>query len=153
MKSASRYWMLRAYVATRALVVVFNMLIDPSTLTRKAVETSGTIGWFAVSALGALALLALVDVFVNDLCPDRFVLNSFMKRRHLVYMALSVGLMSMSYIALKGGAMAAVSYFWVDACFACGVAIADLFARHQKDRRNSDRRFSTRRDHERRSLA
>lgn len=145
--------MLRAYVAVRALLVVMNMLIDPHTLTRKAVDSTGPVGWFAVSALGAVALVALIDVLVNDLFPERFSLPSFFKRRHLVYMALSLGLMSMCMVAFRGGAVAAVTYFWVDACFACGVAIADLFARHHQDQRQVERRTTNRRGPDRRSLA
>lgn len=116
-------------------------------------DINGALGWFSISVLGAVALIALFDVIANDLCPDPLVLPSFLKRRHMVYMALAMGFMSMCMVAFKGGALSIVSYFWVDACFACGVAIADLFARHHNDQRKTERRSTERRDHDRRSIA
>jgi hypothetical protein len=144
--------LLRAYLAIRALLLVVGLLADPTNLARRAVDTNGLIGWVAITVLGAVALVALFDVLVNDLCPDRFVLPSFIRHRHLVYMALALGSMSMCLVAYRGGAQSLVPYLWTDAFFAAAVAIVDLLARHHRDQRQGDRRTAERRDHDRRSL-
>lgn len=128
-----RYWITRLYVALSAFTAIAVIWWEPEALTHKLITQSGERGWWLVSALACVAVVGIFDVIVNDLLPDRFHLRCAKRWRHLIYAALAIGLMCITYVFIAGGAgwRALVLPFWVDASFAALVAFLDLFQRHR----------------------
>lgn len=130
-----RYWFARLYVALSVLVNVVVTLLEPSALTARAINASGSLGWLAVWTLGAVGVVALLDVIVNDLAPDRWRLPSAHRWRHFVYMAIALGEVSITYvIAAKLGFTPLLFVYWLDAAADVAIAYFDLFARHREGR-------------------
>ncbi|WP_395055179.1 hypothetical protein [Polaromonas sp.] len=129
----ARYWMTRLYLATNVLALALAAVFDSSTLAHRVLIESGAAGMWAMQALAVVAVVGLADCLVNDLLPDRFILRWSFRHRHLVYMALALGLVSISYITAKNYGPSTVHVFYMlHAAFATFVAFFDLFARHGK---------------------
>ena len=129
-----RYWMTRLYVALSTLTSILVSWFEPTTLTHRLISQSGEQGWAMVGLLAIVCLLAILDVVVNDLLPTRFAFAAAKRYRHLIYIALSMGIVCMSYVFIVGEGgwfRPLVLPFWVDASFAAFVAFLDLFQRHR----------------------
>ncbi|APW38455.1 hypothetical protein RD110_15640 [Rhodoferax koreense] len=129
-----RYWMTRLYVALSTLTGVYTMWTEPSALTHRLIEKSGQQGWMLAAGLAAVAMVAIADVIVNDLMPERFRLVTAKNKRHLVYCFLALGILCMTYVFVSGDGgwyRPLVLPFWIDALFAVGVAFFDSFQRHR----------------------
>ena len=130
-----RYWLTRLYVALSVLVNIMVTSLEPQSLTARAIYATGSLGWLAVWTLGAVGIVALLDVLVNDLAPDHWRLPSAHRWRHFVYMAIALGEVSITYvIAAKLGFTPLLFVYWLDAAAAVAIAYFDLFARHREGR-------------------
>lgn len=130
-----RYWITRLYVALSTLTTIAVIAWEPEALTHRLITQSGPPGWWLVGILAAVAIVGIVDVVVNDMLPDRFHLRCAKRSRHLIYVALSMGLMCLTYVFIAGGGgwwRALAMPFWIDASFAALVAFLDLFQRHRQ---------------------
>lgn len=129
-----RYWITRLYVALSSLTSIAVIAWEPEALTHRLITQSGPPGWWLVGFLAVVAAVGIVDVVVNDMLPDRFHLRCAKRSRHLIYVALSMGLMCLTYVFIAGGGgwwRALAMPFWIDAVFAALVAFLDLFQRHR----------------------
>lgn len=50
---------------------------------------ANNLAFAAMAALGAFALVGAVDVFVNDILPDRYVIEHALRDRHLISMGMA----------------------------------------------------------------
>ena len=132
-KPHPRYWITRLYVALSTLVSAVIIVFEDEALVHKIVWHSGPTGMWCVVALALVALVAAADVVVNDLLPDRFVFEVAKRNRHLVYMALSMGLMSLCFVMTqsKGEWSQVTLRYQLDALVAATLAVLDLFSRHR----------------------
>lgn len=96
-----------------------------------AMSEDGFGGLLAISLLGALALAGVIDVFVNDILPDRYSINCTHRHRHVVFMLMAIGQVALVLALAKVGdlkpsagryALDAVMSVWL----AC-VGVADHF--------------------------
>ena len=134
MNMRPRYWHTRLLLALSVLVSLYITWRGPDALMHRIIARSGPEGWACVTALAGVALAALADILVNDILPDRLTLLAFMRQRHLVYMALALGLMSVSYVvADEEGWTELLLHYWLLAIFSAHIALTDLFHRHRKD--------------------
>lgn len=131
-----RYWFTRLYIALSVLVSVTITIIEPTTLAHRLIlGKAGYVGWLSLLTLGVIAVLAVLDGIVNDALPARFVLPTAKRYRHLVYVALSLGLVGITYvIASRAGYSPLMWSYWLDATAAIVVAYLDLFSRHREGR-------------------
>lgn len=128
-----RYWLVRLYVALSVLCTVLIICTEPNSLVHQVVAATGVHGWACVIALGVLASLALVDVVVNDLLPAHINVPLARRWRHLVYMLLAMGLVSITGVIAAGVGMTPLLLtFWLDAGVATAIAFFDLFSRHRR---------------------
>lgn len=129
--SRARYWMTRLYLAVNVLFIALIGIFDPASLAHHVIRASGTEGVWAMYLLAGIAALALADCLVNDMLPPQFVMGGSFKRRHLIYMAMAIGLVGVSYVTAKHtGPTSAHLFFLMQAGFATFVAFFDLYARH-----------------------
>ncbi|WP_295855907.1 hypothetical protein [uncultured Xylophilus sp.] len=127
-----RYWHTRLLLALSVLVSIYICWREPDSLGHRIIVRSGSEGWICVAALAAVALAALADIFVNDILPARVTLCAVMSRRHLVYMAMAVGLMSLCYVvADEEGWTELLLHYGLLAAFSAHIAFTDLFHRHR----------------------
>lgn len=123
----------RAYIAGSTLVTAAICSLEPDGLPYQIIASTGQAGWVALSFMSAVALWALADVFVNDVMPANFYLHAAMRQRHLTYMGLALGLMSLAYVFTARNGWSAISLRPIfDATFAAGVAFQDLFQRRRR---------------------
>ena len=122
----------RAYIAGSTLVTVGVISLEPDSMGAKLFIAAGQTGWYVLAAVAGVCLWALVDVLVNDVMPDDFMLRSAMRNRHLTYLALAAGLLSISYVyAASEGWTALILRPAYDACAAIVIAFFDLVLRHR----------------------
>lgn len=104
-------------------------------LAASALHTSvyAQVGQMPALVLGALALLLLADVVVNDLMPENYRLDFVCHHRHTIYMAMALGLTGIGYVAAKDGdADALLTRLAIEATAATVVAFLDLYSRHRR---------------------
>ena len=87
---------------------------------------------FGIWVLLAVVLVSLADIVVNDFLPRRFKFRFARKYRHLVFMALAMGVLSLVYLAVtRNGPTLAQALLSFQGIGAACVAVLDLFARHK----------------------
>lgn len=129
-----RYWITRLYVALSILTNILASWYEPQALTHKLIDASGEQGWVMVGILGSICIVAIADVVVNDLLPDKFRLASAKRYRHLIYIALAMGIFCMAYVFVAGDGSTfrpLVLPFLLNGAVSAAVAFLDLFQRHR----------------------
>lgn len=130
-KKLPAYWLARLYVAMSVLYITLLSVYDTGTMAYRLVGNSG--GTVPMLVLAGVALMALADVVINDLLPRRFRFAFACHYRHLIYMAMALGLVSTGFIVAKEHGLATLhARLSIDAAVATAVAFFDLFARHRK---------------------
>lgn len=99
--SASRKWMARVFVSLNVAFACLLAFTQVQDAIRAILERAGTPGYVALSGLLGLSALALADVLVNDVLPERFVLRLALKYRHTIYMLMSLGCLSIAFVLVK----------------------------------------------------
>lgn len=79
---------LRVLILVLSGLYAYTGLVQPDSLIYQ-VAHADTFTRNAMVALAGLTALGVVDLFVNDLMPDQFVLARALRDRHLVNMALA----------------------------------------------------------------
>lgn len=127
-----RYWMDRLYCACAILATLLITWAEPASLLHRAIARSGPEGWWCVGALCVLAALAGLDVVVNDMLPPRFSLPGTERFRHVLFLALGMGLLSVTYVLAEAVGFSPVLLLLpVHAAFTVAIAFFDLFHRHR----------------------
>lgn len=80
---------LRIYTMVASSLYAWAGLTQEYTLTYAAAHANNT-AFAAAIALAVLAVLGAIDVVVNDIMPDRYVIRPALRDRHLVSMGISV---------------------------------------------------------------
>lgn len=129
----SRYWLTRLYIAMSVLVTCLIALLETGSANHRIIEAGGPIGSLSMAALMCLAFVALCDVVINDLMPARYRFEWSFDYRHLLYMWLALGLVSVSVVVMKAaGPTPLLLRFWLDASLATLVAFLDTYSRHRE---------------------
>lgn len=76
----------RLTVSFVSLSVVLLTWMEPSSLRFRVVEQSGQVGWVFTFVMAVMAVVAILDVLVNDLLPERYKLPMVMEGRMYAYM-------------------------------------------------------------------
>ena len=123
--------LLRIYVAFSILFSTLAFTFEPLTragISNIATQTPDIWLWSAI----ALCSLAVLDIIINDLAPDKYSLELTYNYRHLIYMFLGVLSFSISIAVAKtyGGSFQ-LCRLWLDGGIAVVVAFLDILGRHR----------------------
>ena len=99
--NANRKWMARVFISLNVAFACLLAFTHVQDAIHTIMERAGTLGYVALTALLSLSALALADVLVNDLLPDRFILRIGLKYRHTIYMLMSLGCLSIAFVLVK----------------------------------------------------
>jgi len=127
----------RMAVAGSILVTCAIAATNPYGANRLSFETHGSLGWdsgwIGISLMALMAFIAIIDVVINDMLPDRFHVNFPLKTRHLLFFLLAAGQLGLIYNNIMAGNYDALllKYAW-DAFISVLVVFADFIARHHR---------------------
>jgi hypothetical protein len=124
--------LLRVFILVQAGLFAFTALAHPGTLVYQ-VAHSDRFTLMTMCGLVAFVALGAVDLFVNDLLPDRFVIARALHDRHLVNMAMALAFAVQLWSAVRYELSAAVIPFYVTfILFIPLSAFADVRKRYKK---------------------
>lgn len=127
-----RYWLERLSCSAAILATLLISWQEPDSLLHRVIDRSGPEGWWCVCALCALCGLGILDVVVNDFLPPRFTLQRAKDWRHLIFLAMGMGLVSVTYVMAEAeGWRPLLLLFPIHAVIAVAVAFFDMFQRHR----------------------
>jgi hypothetical protein len=128
----SRYRIVRLYTSISVILSVFSILFEPSSIHSKVVGSAELPMVLFYTAL-VVGFIALLDIFINDILPNKYSFKQAYLYRHLVYMSLSLISFSLSAgLLITFGGSILVGRLWLDGAVAASVAVLDIFARHRK---------------------
>lgn len=127
------FWFARLYIAAHIGVIALVACFGSETLLQRVIAASGEAGFWCVLVLAVLSGLAVLDVLINDLLPDRFKLCKVKRYRHFLYIALALGVVSLGFvIARQVGVSTLHASILLAAAGATWLAFLDLYARHHE---------------------
>ena len=133
--SASRessFWLSRTILALNVLAGMAAPLFEPRSIAHAQLAGMGDMGDVVAWTVFALAVLLLLDAFVNDVLPKRFVLPTI-AARVAIMMAMAIGHASLLFVAVKDGDHSAVQLpLLLNSILLPVVAWFDAFARLRK---------------------
>lgn len=92
--------LLRAYTMCQSALYAVTALTQEQTLLH-TVAHANSFATNTMYALLVLSVLGMVDLIVNDLLPDRFVIAYALRDRHLVNMGVAVCFMVQMWTCVK----------------------------------------------------
>lgn len=132
-------WMARAYVAGSVLVTATIAALDPLSQHRSVMTEDGAGGLLAVGMLACTALVALIDVFLNDLLPPRYSLRCAHLHRHIVFMVLAIGQVALAFVEARDGfARPVVLRYLFDALAAASIACVGVYQHYRQAKRGGE---------------
>ena len=121
--------MLRAYMMLSAALYAITGITQPETLIYRIANHDKT-ALAAMYVMGVFAVLGMIDLVVNDLLPDRFVIRRALHDRHLVSMGLSLCFAVQMFTTVRNGLpLSTVPYYALYAVFIPLSAFADVHRR------------------------
>jgi hypothetical protein len=127
----SRYRIVRLYVTISIILSILSILFEPASIHAQVVGSANLPIALFYTALG-VGFVALLDIFINDILPNKYSFKQAYLYRHLIYMSLSLISFSLSaglLITFSGSIL--VGRLWLDGVVAATVAVLDIFARHR----------------------
>ena len=132
-KQLPMYWFGRLYVAADVVILALNACFAKNTLSYRVIELSGPAGFWCVLGLACIALVGVLDVFINDLLPERFQLQFVKRHRHFVLMGIAIGCLSVAgIVAMNVGLSVLHASLALPVFGATCMAVMDVYARGGK---------------------
>ena len=124
------YWLARLMISVSVLFSCMFLIFGHDKLY--GVDKIANGAGFGIWVLLVVVLVSLADIVINDFLPRKFKFCFARKYRHLVFMALAMGVLSLVFLAvLRNGPSLAQALLSFQGIGAACVAVLDLFARHK----------------------
>lgn len=126
--------LLRLYTMLMSGLYAYTGLFGAGTITFD-IAHADRFTYCTTVGLAIFALLGLVDLFVNDLLPDRFVIHRALRDRHLVNMAIAGCFAVLMWTCVRYGLPRSVLPFYaVYVLFVPASAFADVRKRYKNNK-------------------
>jgi hypothetical protein len=126
------YWLSRLVIATWAGHLPLVTWLTPESMSGRAIAASGAIAGLFLLVLAFTSIVAIVDVCINDLLPDRWQLP-VIQFRHVGFMGMALSLLMLAgVVGIRHGVTALLLSYLLPAFFAVLVTWMDIFVRHQR---------------------
>lgn len=126
-----RYVISRIYVTLSILFSALISIYEPTSIYH-TILTATKLDHTVMFLLVGICCVAALDIFVNDVLPDKYKLLVAYNHRHLIYMLMALAMFSISgAITYIYGSTFYLARLWLDGIIATVVAILDIFARHR----------------------
>lgn len=124
---------LRLYVVMISLFSAFVGFVEPRSLMYIIADNGGLAGEILLWAFAVIGVFGIVDVIINDVLPDDYVLKPGLRWRHIIYMSLSIAYALELFIGYRYAEVwATFPIFIVHAVFAAVAAFVDVLHRFAK---------------------
>ena len=124
------YWFGRLYVSADVAIIALIACFGKGTLSYRVIELSGGAGFWCVLGLACIALVGVLDVFINDLLPERFHLKTVKRHRHFLLMGIAIGSLSVAGIVAMNFGLSVLHISLALPVFgATCMAVMDVYAR------------------------
>ena len=134
---------LRFYVSGSVGVTAAIAGWDPYSQHRFAMSEDGFGGLIAISLLAFIAALGILDVFINDVLPERFSLVCTHRHRHVVFMMLAIGQIALILALVKADDLRpAAARYLLDAVMSAWIAVLGVLAHARAERQGRLDRIS-----------
>ena len=125
------YWLCRLFLALLVMLSCITVLTEPQSLIAITLAASGPAGRLVVMLLLAFSMIALLDVFINDLLPEKWAVHWTRNIRHLIYLGMALILTALAGVVSVYNPFTPLLplTYLLYAAFAAATAYLDLFAR------------------------
>lgn len=89
----------RAFIAVQCLATGWLAVWEPDSLTAQLLATGGDTGAVIGYVMLVIGVLAILDVFVNDLLPDQWVLKITREHHGILYMLCGATFLWQAFVA------------------------------------------------------
>ena len=128
------YWFGRLYVAADVANIALIACFGKGTLSYRVIEASGAAGFWCVLGLAGIAIVGMLDVFINDLLPKQFQMKNVKRHRHFLLMGIAIGCLSVAaVVAINVGVSVLHSTLALPIWGAACLALMDVYARDGKE--------------------
>lgn len=128
-----RYVIARIYTILSMLTTLAITKFEPGSIYYQHFILNSGENTFVLLLIGAFTAIAVLDLIVNDLMPNKYKILILYNNRHLIYMSLALSMYGISAaIVLTDNVSIILLRLWLDGLMAAVVAVLDVFARHGK---------------------
>lgn len=136
---------LRFYLCASVLVTAAVAAIDPWSQHRAAMSEDGYGGLIGTVCLGALAVIGIIDVFINDVLPAKFSIRCTHRHRHVVFMLIAIGQIALVLaLARADDLKPSVIRYVLDAGAALWIAVMGVMQHFRAEEDEREERISQR---------
>lgn len=130
-----RYVIARLYVVLSAMTTIFISMFEPKSINFYYLINGSIGGKIIIFCNIALVATALIDSIVNDFMGNKYKIMFLYHWRHLLYMAIAMGLYAQSaaIILTNHNTSFILARLWLDGFIAALIAVLDIFVRYNKD--------------------
>lgn len=134
-KPEQSFLWLRLYLCLSTVVVSTITLVADGSLNAQLAESAGRSAIFVTWLLLLFAVVALLDIFINDVLPDQWHFFFAREHRHLGYVVIASLNLSFIFTMAKADAVTwLAARYLLDAVFCAFVAWAHTIVNHPKSR-------------------
>jgi hypothetical protein len=136
----------RLFFGCFALALSAVALSERDTVSYALVRGNGAPAELGVMALCVLAVMALLDTFVNDVLPDTYSFKTGVRFRQIVWLGIAVAFASHAFVIVKQGLGFSTALMYLLCCARCAaISFMDLHREFQDKRREAEQQRRDRR--------
>jgi hypothetical protein len=125
--------LLRVYTMLVAALYCYTSFNYPETIMYQVAHVD-EFATFAMATLGALSVVGMVDMLINDVMPDKYIFLDALKTRHLVLMGIPICFAIQTFKCVTAGfSYAIIPFYLIYIVLVPLSAFVDVQKRHLKD--------------------
>lgn len=110
----------RSFVMTQTAATGWLAVAEPTSLTARLLEAGGEVGDLVGLTMVVLAVLALLDVVINDVLPEEWTLKITRLHHEVLYMACGATFLWQAFVTSASDISSALPLYYVFQALLCG---------------------------------